>query len=182
MPLEARSVSAIIPTRGDVDTSEIEKALRACPEIDDISFPVCRNVYGRYEAAAQARHDVVYTQDDDCIVEADILLGAFERGSRVLVHAMTPQHAGHYPGRISLVGFGAIFDRDLISRLDGWEKDELFQRECDRVFTALAVRRTYFPRIRNLAHASAPNRLFKQPEHAHARRLIEQRIAEHFAK
>jgi hypothetical protein len=89
---------------------------------------------------------------------------------------MTPMHAENYRGRITLVGFGAIFDSSLIQVLDGWEQDEFFLREADRVFTALNPHVTVFPEIQILPCASAENRLWRQADHIARFMEIEKRI------
>ena len=176
MTLPPCSVSAVIPSRGDVDCSGIVARLRACPEIDDIEIVVGDSVFNRYLGAGRAQHHVVYSQDDDCLTDAGAVIAAYRPG--VIVNAMTPEHAAQYPGRITLVGFGAIFDRDLIRCLDDWERDELFLRECDRVFTALNQCEFVFPEIEILPRASDARRLWRQPEHLRCRAEIERRISE----
>lgn len=121
-----------------------------------------------------AGHDVIYTQDDDCITEISGLLAAYEPG--YIVNAMTLQHAAQYPGRQTLIGFGAIFHRSLIECLCGWDRDELFMRESDRIFATLNPHKTLFPEIYILPHATSPNRLYRQPDHVAARLAMEQRI------
>lgn len=170
-------VSAVIPTRGDVDTDPIREHLQSFPEIDDIWIVQGDTVFNRYRAAQlSAVHDVIYTQDDDCITDLRPILEAYEPG--IIVNAMTPDHQAKYPGRQTLVGFGAIFDRSLTGVLDGWEQDELFLRECDRVFTALNEHKTVFPRIENLPHATSENRMYREPGHFGARAAITRRIFE----
>lgn len=143
-------------------------------EIDEVIFTVSNSVYGRYEGISDAENGVIYTQDDDCITDIRPILDAYESG--LIVNAMTPEHAAQYRGRVSLVGFGAIFDRSLVDVLDGWERDELFLRECDRVFTGLNRRKTVYPSIRMLPQATAENRMYREPGHNSARAEIERRI------
>jgi hypothetical protein len=173
MKLPECSVSAVIPTRGALD-SRILDSLHACPEIDDIHLMVGNAVFNRYVGAAAAWHDIIYTQDDDVISVPRDLIDRYRPG--VIVHAMTPDHARHYQGRVTLVGFGAIFDRQLIGVLNGWEKDALLLRECDRVFTALNQCLSIFPDITILPCASDTERLWRDTEHVRYRRAIEQRI------
>jgi hypothetical protein len=167
-------VTAVIPSRGDA--LEVVEHLRKYKEIEEITVVRFGSVFGRYIGIDQAKSEVIYTQDDDCITDVAAVLAAYQPG--VVVNAMTKAHAAQYPRAATLIGFGAIFDRDLVRCLDGWERDELFMRECDRVFTALNHCETIFPEIRILPQASDPDRLWKQPTHNQYRVEIERRIYE----
>lgn len=172
----ARSVSAVIPTRGDVDTTEIMAALRACEQIDDITFVVGSTPANRYVSAKSAKHDWIWTQDDDCITDPRPVLEA--AGEGYITNAMTPEHESNYPGRVTLVGFGAVFHLSLVSALDQWERDTLFDREADRFFTACHPHRTVYPSIRILPWATRENRMYRQPWFISSRVQGEQRIKE----
>lgn len=176
MALPSRAISAVIPTRGDVSLAGIVDHLRSYDEIGEIIIAIGDTLFNRYLAAGRAKHDVIYTQDDDCLVDARQVIAAYQPG--IIVNAMTREHAAQYHHRATLVGFGAIFDRDLIRCLDEWDQDALFLSECDRVFTALNRCQAIYPPIINLAHASAPNRLYKQSDHEMRRAAIERRILE----
>jgi len=169
-------ISAVIPTRGDVDLSAIRKHLEGYLEIDDIEFIHGTSPFNRYVAAARAKHTWIYTQDDDCITDIQPLIDAYEPG--IVVNAMTEEHGAQYPGRITLVGFGALFHRRLIQVLEGWEQDSLFFREADRVFTALTQHKTVFPRIQILPCAMNDNRMYRHVQHNDARVAITRRIFE----
>lgn len=173
MKLAECSVSAVIPTRGKVD-ARILDSLHACPEIDDIQIVIGDAVFNRYVGAERARHGIIFTQDDDVISSPREIIDAYLPGT--VVNAMTIAHASHYPGRATLVGFGSIFDRDLISVLNGWERDELFLRECDRVFTALNRCSSIFPELAILPCANDPERLWRAADHHAMRKEIERRI------
>lgn len=169
-------ISAVIPTRGDVDCSEIVNHLRSYPEIENVEVIVGTTPYNRYVGAAHAAHDLIYTQDDDCITDIRPLIDAYQPGW--IVNAMTPEHAAQYPGRQTLIGFGSLFDRSLLLVLEGWERDALFYRESDRIFASLNPHKTIFPKIKILPHATAENRMYRQPEHLAARFEMERRILE----
>jgi hypothetical protein len=94
-------------------------------------------IYGRYAAIAEAKHDVIYTQDDDLLVTChDQLAAAYEPG-RVLCN--DPQ-----PWDIPWVARGAIFDCDLPGRAFGrylarYPFDRYFtHRACDGIFGLLS--------------------------------------------
>ena len=178
-------VSAVIPTRGNVDLKPILAELKRCPEIREILVETGRpGVWGRYEGIEKARCPIVYTQDDDCVTDVGAVLAAYRTG--IVVNAMSRDHAKNYPGRFlrlnfpnvvpTLIGFGSVFDRELIRVLDGWERDGIFYREADRVFTALVPHRPVFPRIDILPTAFDPSRLCMRKDNAEAYVEILRRI------
>ncbi len=170
------SVTAIIPTRGDLDLRDLQAHLLTYPQIAAVWVVVGTTPFNRYLAAMGAPTSFVYTQDDDCITDIGELLDNAELG--VIVNAMTREHAAQYPGRQTLIGFGALFESRLVHPLLTWERDELFLRESDRVFATIHPHRTYFPEIKIHASSHNPNRLWKQPDHGLARRLMNRRILE----
>lgn len=104
-------------------------------------------IFGRYVAAATlSTSRVVYVQDDDCLVPPDsqdaiIANWGWERISLNFPEGNRVNYAGVH-GNIALVGFGAVFDKRLATDafnkyFSNFRMDELFLRECDRVFTAL---------------------------------------------
>lgn len=134
------NVAAVIVTRGDVDLEPILDSLPreweqvvwdngvgmvtkyqasstlAADVIDGGAmsglFPDLA-VYGRYAAIAHTDADLIFVQDDDCILAPesfDMLLAAYQPGH--IVANMPDRFRPHYPDSC-LVGFGALFDRDL---------------------------------------------------------------------
>lgn len=97
--------------------------------------------YGRYLAMREAKHDVVYLQDDDCVFRHhDELLGAYEPGVLTAVYG----HGENADGLedVALVHGGAIVDREVSFRafdryLAAWPVDEGFYREADMIHGAL---------------------------------------------
>lgn len=169
-------ISAVIPTRGDVPLGPIIDRLQEYAEIDEIILRIGDTPFNRYEAAKSAKNEVIYTQDDDCVTDLRPLIDAYDGGW--MVNAMTPEHAAQYPGKQTLVGFGALFPRYYVEVFNhyNWERDALFYRESDRIFGTTSPHKTVFPRIDILPHAHNPNRLWKQPDHVSARLAMEQRI------
>jgi len=157
-------ISAVIPTRGDVDLSSILERLRQYPEITEIIIKIGDTSYNRYRGARQAANDLIYTQDDDCVTDIRPLIEAYQPG--MIVNAMTPAHVKGYTGAETLVGFGSLFDKQLLSVFDGWEEDALFLSKSDRVFGTLIPHHTVFPEITILPCAHNPNRLYRQPDHS----------------
>jgi hypothetical protein len=152
----------------------IVEHLKGYLEIDDVRVITGNTPYNRYLEAARANHDVIYTQDDDCITDIGPVLAGYDPG--LICNAMTPEHAREYPRAQTLLGFGSVWNRSLIAALDGWEHDSLFLREADRVFATLNPHRTVFPRIRLLPHAYVDNRMYRQPDHITCRDAINLRI------
>lgn len=110
-------------------------------------------VMGRYFAAMDAPTDVIYTQDDDCLVDPAPLFSAYVDGAVVCnMPSSMPWHQRDYSDTVKLVGWGALFDKRLVEpafelywRYFPWPKaladedlvDEFLSRECDRIFTGL---------------------------------------------
>lgn len=156
-------------------------------------------VYGRYAAIEYASHDLIYTQDDDVIVSDPQAImqmwknlqvapirqddGSKRDGSKYVVCNMPPEFRRHYPDS-ALVGFGACFHRDAPQRAFDryfeagpqrtWGEDDLvrFNRECDTVFTCLTPRVLVDIPKENMPYATDPDRLYRQPEHIGARKLM----------
>lgn len=169
-------ISCVIPTRGDVDMREV---LYSLPFTDTIVWDNSiedHAVYARYLAIADTKHPLVYTQDDDAVLEPQAfadLVGAWQPGA--VVCNMPPKFHPHYSDS-ALVGFGALFERDLpgkafekfseygFAESDRWPSG-FFARCCDVVFTVLTPRILVDVPYRDREFASAPNRMWRQPTH-----------------
>jgi hypothetical protein len=114
--LAPESVCAILVTRGDVDMQPIIASLPREYEIvvwDNSTRPYDAGVFGRYLAIAETYKPVVYVQDDDCIVTChDELLAAYAGGVVVGNAFDDAERLARYHDT-TLLGWGAIFDRDL---------------------------------------------------------------------
>jgi hypothetical protein len=179
------SLSVVIPTRGDVDMEPTLRLFRewvhTCDDIVvwDNSLRGDAAVYGRYAAIAEAKHNIIVTVDDDIVAWPALLNGlalAYEPG---VVTCNMPQQfrkTGFYDDH-ALVGFGAIFDRDLPDQAfrrfldsgvfvaDAFADERWFDRTCDVVFTGLTPRKLVDLPYTNREFASAPNRMWRQPDH-----------------
>lgn len=163
-------VSAVIPTRGDTDLTEVLASLPPFFEVIvwDNSKREDLAVYGRYAPIGdEASCSVIYVQDDDCVLAPEsfeILLASYEPGT--LVANMPERFRVHYTDSC-LVGFGAIFDWYLPS--EAFDKhgmdDPTFLRTCDVVFTTLTPFKLVDVPFEDLPWAFAPNRMWKQPQH-----------------
>lgn len=175
--LSPRSVSAVIPTRGNVDVGPIWNRLRQYSEIGEVRFVIGDTPFNRYKAMLESNAEILFTQDDDCVTDLGPLFEAYDPA--VIVNAMTPEHAAQYRGPQTLIGFGAIFHRELVRfafERWTWKRDDLFYRESDRIFPTVNRHETVFPEIEILPHASDADRLWKQPDHQVARAAMNQRI------
>ena len=63
-------ISAIIPTRGTrlKEIEIIKKFIHSFFDEVIIAADIGNKVYARYEAILRAKNDIIYTQDDDCLV------------------------------------------------------------------------------------------------------------------
>jgi len=188
MAIAERSVTAYIPTRGDLDLTHLVDHLRSYPEFAGIHVLGPENPdspFKRYREAMLSPTELVYVQDDD--VQAD-LTPMFEMFSKLLkttpsvpmmVNNMTQQHQKHYPNRrFTLVGFGSLFHRDALAVFDGYARDALFYRESDRIMGSVPYA-SVFPRLWISSDASLPNRTWRKPGHQKARFEMERRILNH---
>jgi hypothetical protein len=112
--MDAADVTAVIVTRGDCDLRPILATLifdNLC--IWNNQVAVDFGAYGRYVAIRDHVHtDVVYTQDDDCVVSEEDqlrLLDAYEPGT---LTALMPPERIDYSDTV-LIGWGSVFDRSM---------------------------------------------------------------------
>lgn len=182
MALSPARVSAVLVTRGDVDLTPILNSL----PVDDIviwdnSKREDLKVFGRYAAVKEARHSVIYSQDDDCLVDSSEVIAVYEPGRVVsnMPAAKRSEYAGIAPG-IALIGWGSCFDADSMRVFERYiaryGRDELLLRECDRVFTALNATKLIDLPITHLPHAFA-GRMGNETRHLSDLAEIQRRIA-----
>lgn len=145
--------------------------------------------YGTYLATKWAKNDIIYVQDDDCIVENIREIYATFDGEH-LSNAITRLRMRDY-GRqknnepySTLVGWGAFFKREWTKVLDKYiEKygeDELLYREAGRIFTMLLARKhnTIVARIKEFPSHEGPMALSLQPDHLEKKGLAIKRARE----
>ena len=169
-------VSAIIVTRGDVE-------LGPCLSSIDADEVVIRRGHGgvweRWEAAMSAKHDVVYVQDDDCVVNFDGVVEEYDPS--VVTCNMLTSHWSDYPDGIALVGWGCVFHKTMLSAfgqyLMKFSEDELFRREADRVFTGLNPLRVIDLGVHHLGAAFGADRMGREARHGDDLKEIRRRIS-----
>jgi hypothetical protein len=145
-------VSAVVVSKMDWPIGPVLDSI--LPHVEDLV--VVRGhggVFERWEAASRASQEVVYTQDDDAIVDVPAVLAAYEAG--LVTCNMPADRRAEYPDGIALVGWGCVFDREWASinhvgsPFDRYDElfdrpectstsDPIFRSECDRVFTGLS--------------------------------------------
>lgn len=161
MVLSPKQVSAVLVTKGDVDLTPIINALPFDDVIvwNNLSRPQDSKVYGRYRAIQEAKHGVIYTQDDDCVVDAAAIIAQFESGKVVcnMPRNKMEEYIRMKLPSLGLVGWGSCFERNAIKVFERYLKrypiDELFLRECDRVFTWLNSPKWVDVKFEHLPHA-----------------------------
>lgn len=95
------------------------------------------SVYERYLLAEQARNDIIYVQDDDCVVDYKEL---FKHYNGQLTNGITEHHLNAYRNTgVTLVGWGCYFHKSALKGFDKYiekyGKDKHLLREADRIFT-----------------------------------------------
>lgn len=139
--LKPSDVSCVIPTRGDCDLTPIMESL-AYQGIEDIvvwdnSVREDLGIYGRYAAIAEAKSDVIVTQDDDVLIDCytEIIAG-YKPGILRVNYAE--------PWDVPWPASGSVFDAHLpgvafARYYERWPHDRLFtHRICDAVFALLS--------------------------------------------
>mgnify|MGYP000974016618 CR=1 FL=1 len=185
--MKEHAVSACIVTRGNVD---LEPVLASLPKEwervvwDNSVEEEDMAVYGRYEAIYRASAPLIYVQDDDAILQnPGALVDHWLEAEAIAAGEHVPSPGGfavvNMPARFrhefyvdhSLVGFGAVFPRELpelaFSRFLSHATLEagVFDRTCDIVFTALTPCVRVDEPYTDREFASDPDRMWKQPTH-----------------
>jgi len=111
--------------------------------------------YGRYMTARQASQDIIYFQDDDCIVQnIDKIYEVFRRDPSRIAFGLSPTHyplwthrTFEYPqGQLAMMGWGSFVLKDWCEEatfqpyIDKYGRDAMFHREADRIFSMLLNR------------------------------------------
>jgi hypothetical protein len=176
--LGAADVSAVLVTRGDVDLAPI---LEALPYDDIVVWDNSKRdsdfgAYGRYAAIDEAKNNVIYTQDDDCIVRChDRLLAAWQEGTIV---ANMPAERTDYTDSV-LVGWGSLFERhaprtafERYGRFYPMGDEDWYRVGADFVFPLL----TPFKRVdfgfERLPYSRDAHRTFQQPGYEERKRMF----------
>lgn len=180
--IDPKEVSGVLVTRGNSDIWPIAKRLACLGEViiwDNSRREDDLKVFGRYAGAAQAKNATVYFQDDDCLIDVEKLCSEYQAPE--LLCNVLPSHQQFYKDRkMSLVGWGALCPRDMVAfdrYLGKWPKDELFLRECDRVFTRLNPCRMVDFGVQHLSEVQAKGEMWRESRHAMDLEAIINRLA-----
>lgn len=173
---------------------QIKKHLSKIDFIDEIivweNIPQNNKMsYGRYLGAKQAKNDIIYIQDDDCIVEnIREIYTTFDgkhlsnglRANNMLKYGRQKNNKPY----TTLLGWGAFFKKEWIKVFDKYiEKygeDELLCREADRIFTILLARKhnTIVAKLKEFPSWKGPMALCLQPNHLEKKELAIKRAEE----
>lgn len=164
----------MLVTRGDVDIAESVRSLQGFDELivwNNAEKDADERVYGRYLAAYQARNDVIVTHDDDCVVpDLHNLVKRWRGGLLVNVPG----------GEKPWLAWGGVFDRrDALAAfgryLQRYPADDDLLDWADVIFaTQTAWTRTCYGH-RDLPWATAPTRMYRQPDHYTGQERVRQR-------
>lgn len=138
--------------------------------------------YGRYLMALEAKNDIIYTQDDDCIIyNIEELFSLFN--NKHIVNNMKKQHLKIYKKlNHTLPGWGLLFNKKWVSCLNKYIQyygmDDIFYRDTGRLFTGLFGKwKSIKGDIEDFPSASDPKiALWKQEHHKNTRTEIIKRI------
>lgn len=145
-------VTAIIVTwKRQENIPQIVQNLLGYPFISEIIIrdnSKCKNIkcYARYTSAKRAKNNIIYSQDDDCIVHnIQGIYDKFMEDSSKLAYSGIDGYENKIKTygnkQLALMGWGSMFSKDWIEVLDRYikihGKDECFYREADRIFTLL---------------------------------------------
>lgn len=128
------------------------------------------SVYERYLQAAKAKNDIIYVQDDDCVVDYRKLFRYYDGR---LTNAMAGR-VGFYNkisgGRVTLVGWGAFFPKAMLGAFDMYIKkygvDPLLLMQADRVFSWLKYpHNTVRMDVKLLETTFSSDRMHSNPKH-----------------
>lgn len=175
-------ISACLITRGDVD---LEPILATLPYDEVLVWNGQHRkehpgTYGRYQLMREATHDLVYTQDDDCLFHhhSELLL-EWQPGTITAVYG----HGDNPDGLedVALVHGGALIDRDACLQsfdryLEHWPVDEGFYREADMISgTITPSHQITLPYEIRMEIAQHPSRMCNQPWQRELKHRITQR-------
>jgi len=216
--VELVSVSAVIVTRGDVNLDRILDSLRDYERIvwdnsrrmvgilqsgargdEPLSWTVAHGiddvaVYGRYAAIAEAKHPLIFAQDDDIVLPRESIeeiIRASDSGAAAYGQLVVnmPQNFRHsFYQEHALIGFGSCFHRDLPERAFARFRSSLVSstyftipdsaqngftcRTCDVVFTTLTPYVMVDVPYEQLPWSDDDNRMWRQPTHREERQRM----------
>lgn len=170
--IEPEQVAVVIVTRGDVPLRDV---IAPFDEYDFGAVWVWNNltdedlgVYGRYAAIDNAEQPVILVVDDDVALNRGVIeaLLANYRPGTITANEPAEDYRNRYTDSC-LVGFGAIFDRDLPAQAFAKADvlgltDDVFNRTCDVIFTSLTPYRLVDWPFEQLPWSYDDTRMYRQ--------------------
>ena len=183
-------LTAVLVTKGDRDISEVLASLSGFDELivwDNSKAPKDVKVFGRFAGAMLAQNNDIYIQDDDSIVQWPVLKYLYESYTHIpdLCVCNFPIHRrSEYAGsNIALLGWGTIFRKQLLRVFNPYllryGVDELFYRECDRIFSFMCHDFTRFVDVgvNQLDYAFGKDRMGTEERHGADLKEIKHRLS-----
>lgn len=144
--------------------------------------------YGRYVQAEKAQNEIIYTQDDDCIINnLGNIFDTFIKkpdtlcyGGNTASQFSIPKHT-YGNKQMAMAGWGSFFKKEWIVVLDKYiqkyGKDYCFYRETDRIFTMLLKKHHNFVLgdITHLPGKDDKHALCQQPDHIKYKKIAIER-------
>lgn len=175
---DLNAVSVVIVTKGDRDLDTILGSLAWCDDVvvwnnaDEVAAGrddlIC---YGRHVAAMErARHDLIYTQDDDCLCPAAGLVQAYD--GTMLVNVPDDE--------APLTAWGAVYSRQTVHDafhvyLDHYPPNRDLLVCADVIHTALTPWRRHHLGHLDFDYAYGPDRMHRQDNHYRLREIVARR-------
>jgi nucleoside-diphosphate-sugar epimerase len=133
-------ITAVLITRENEYPAMILERLNTDFFDEILIFQNSPSVYSRYLTASTAKNDIIYVQDDDCMVNYQVL---FKHYNGQITNTMTLPFKPRYDEMgCTLVGWGTFFPKSMLGVFDKYierygENDPHLLREADRIFTYL---------------------------------------------
>ena len=180
-------LTAVLVTKGDRDISKVLASLSGFDELivwDNSKAPKDVKVYGRFAGAMLARNNDIYIQDDDSIVPWHSLYESYTNIPDLCLCNFPQHRRSEYAGsQIALLGWGTIFRKQLLRVFDPYLArygvDELFYRECDRIFSFMCHNFTRFvdAGVHQLDYAFGKDRMGTEERHGADLKEIKRRLS-----
>jgi hypothetical protein len=186
--------ACLITWKRQYNIPKIVENLLRYPFIDEIIIrdnSKCKNIinYGRY--TTKTKNNIIYTQDDDCIVHnIQGIYDKFMEDPKRITYSGIDGYEEKIKDNIfgnkqmCMAGWGMMFDKSWVKVLDKYisvyGKDDCFYRETDRIFSLLLNRHHNFVPggITHLEGKDDSNALCQQSDHVASKQLAIQRSLE----
>ena len=155
---------------------ELDKIIQHLETIDQIqdiivwdNTVVNMKCLGRYLGALQAKTDIIYFQDDDCIIKnAEEIISQFD-GTQI-ISGMRDTAIERYKDKSdTLMGWGSVINKSWIGSLnryiDRYGIDDVLLREPDRIFTSMRPYKVVHSEIQDFPSCRSREALYMQKDH-----------------